>query len=324
LKPSDIAIVDADSNQSLTQNNLPGGDEAEQQLTRRLISTLSPVVGADGIHATVNVEYETGSSEESQEKYDPSVSAPLNMQRSEETLGPNAAIGGVPGTSSNVPSAKQSAPPAAVTNPAQSTKTESATYGVNRTTRHVIEPAGRIRRLTAAVLVDDAIERKQDKGKWIVTYHKRQPQDLKLISELAQAAIGFDSSRGDVISVQNLTFDHGEAIDLPPTTFVDRARKGLNDYSALVRYAALLVLFVLVYVLMIRPIQRKALSTPTPQPTPPASLPPIGAEAVALPDNAAMLAQRALVLKKQLAEFVQAEPESSTTAVRAWLREETT
>jgi hypothetical protein len=28
------------------------------------------------------------------------------------------------------------------------------------------------------------------------------------------------------------------------------------------------------------------------------------------------------MLKKQLAEFVRAEPESSTTAVRAWLREE--
>jgi hypothetical protein len=34
------------------------------------------------------------------------------------------------------------------------------------------------------------------------------------------------------------------------------------------------------------------------------------------------LAQRSLVLKKQLAELVKAEPESSTIAVRAWLREE--
>jgi hypothetical protein len=30
-----------------------------------------------------------------------------------------------------------------------------------------------------------------------------------------------------------------------------------------------------------------------------------------------------MLLKKQLAEFVQAQPESSTIAVRAWLREET-
>ena len=32
--------------------------------------------------------------------------------------------------------------------------------------------------------------------------------ELKLIGELAQAAIGFDSSRGDVVSIQNLSFDH--------------------------------------------------------------------------------------------------------------------
>jgi hypothetical protein len=40
-------------------------------------------------------------------------------------------------------------------------------------------------------------------------------------------------------------------------------------------------------------------------------------------ESPANLVQRNLLLKKQLAEFVKAEPESSTTAVRAWLREET-
>ena len=64
------------------------------------------------MRATVNVEYETGSSEESQDKYDPAVSATLNMQRSEESTGPGAAIGGVPGTSSNVAAAKPVAPAA--------------------------------------------------------------------------------------------------------------------------------------------------------------------------------------------------------------------
>jgi len=39
-------------------------------------------------------------------------------------------------------------------------------------------------------------------------------------------------------------------------------------------------------------------------------------------EPASSLARRSVVLKKQLAEFVQAEPESSTIAVRAWLREE--
>jgi flagellar M-ring protein FliF len=325
LKPTDVVIVDADSNQSLGQSSgsPDGSDGIEQELTRRLVSTLAPVVGADRIHASVNVEFETGSSEESQEKYDPAVTATLTMQHSEEATGPGAAIGGVPGAASNVPTAKTSAPKSAAKDSSQYSTTDNNTYGVNRTTRHVIEPAGSIRRITAAVLLDDVIERKQENGKWIESHHKRQPEELKRISEIAQAAIGFNGTRGDVISVQNLTFDRVEAEDLPPVTLLDQTRKGLNDYSPEVRYAALLVLFLLVYWLTIRPIQKRVLSGPNPllaQIRAPVHSEPEPGTMIESPAN---LVQRNLLLKKQLAEFVKAEPESSTTAVRAWLREET-
>ena len=115
LKPADVVIIDADSNQSLGLSgggSTDPGDGIEQELTRRLISTLAPVVGADRMRASVNVEYETGSSEESQDKYDPAVSVTLNMQRSEDVTGPGAGVGGVPGTSSNVAAAKPVPPPA--------------------------------------------------------------------------------------------------------------------------------------------------------------------------------------------------------------------
>jgi flagellar M-ring protein FliF len=336
LKPADVVIIDADSNKSVGLGGGPAdpGEGIEQELTRRLISTLAPVLGTDRMRASVNVEYETGSSEESQEKYDPAVSVTLNMQRSEDVTGPGAGVGGVPGTSSNVAAAKPVPPPAAAGAPAtvppptvdkepsQSSKTESATYGVNRTTRHLIEPAGSIRRLTAAVLLDDALDRKQEKGKWIEIHRKRNPEELKTISELAQAAIGFNSARGDVISVQNLSFDHPAAEEIPPVTFVDKARKGINDYSSIIRYAGLLVLFLLVYLLMLRPIQKLALAAPNPQLAASRASVAGDAEAVAIGETAANLALRSQVLRKQLAEFVKAEPESSTNAVRAWLREE--
>jgi flagellar M-ring protein FliF len=336
LKPADVVIIDADSNKSIGLSGGPTdpGDGIDQELTRRLISTLAPVVGADRMRASVNVEYETGSSEESQEKYDPAVSVTLNMQRSEDFTGPGAGVGGVPGTSSNVAAAKPVPPVAGAPTPttvplstvakepSQTSKTESATYGVNRTTRHLIEPAGSIRRVTAAVLLDDAVERKQEKGKWVETHRKRNPEELKTISELAQAAIGFNSARGDVISVQNLSFDHPVAAELPPITLVDKARKGINDYSSIIRYAGLLALFLLVYLLMLRPIQKRALAAPNPLLA--ASRTTVVGEAgtVSIGETAANLALRSQVLRKQLAEFVKAEPESSTNAVRAWLREE--
>jgi flagellar M-ring protein FliF len=173
------------------------------------------------------------------------------------------------------------------------------------------------------VVVDDVPDRKQVNGKWVQSSHKRQPDELKLISELAQAAIGFNSARGDVISVQNLTFEHAAADDLPPATFQDKARKGLSDYSSEVRYGVVVFLFLLVYLLMIKPIQKRVLSTPV-------SLPVQGPlarvdehEFASIPESPAILAQRSAILKKQLAELVRTEPESGVTAVRTWLQEET-
>jgi flagellar M-ring protein FliF len=343
LKPSDVVIVDADSNKTLESGGASSdaNNGLDEELTRRLISTLAPVVGSDRLRATVNVEYETGSSEESQDKYDPAVSVTLNMQRSEESMGPGAGVGGVPGTSSNVAAAKPVPPPAAGTPPppatgtpptaaaavvvkdaGSSSKTESATYGVNKITRHVLEPAGGIRRLTAAVLLDDAIDHKLEKGKTVETRRKRSPDELKLISDIAQAAIGFNSARGDVISVQNLSFDHVMAAEIPPPTFVDKARKAVNDYSSVIRFAGLFVLFVLIYMLMVRPIQQRALAPPDPMQIAARAQASADPEAAAIAETAASLAQRSAVLKKQLADFVKAEPESSTNAVRVWLREE--
>jgi len=290
-------------------------------LTRRLMSTLAPIVGSDKIRATVNVEYETGSSEESQEKYDPAVTATLSMQHSEESAGGSTSVGGVPGTSSNVPGIKNPAA-AAVKDGGQSSKTDNNTYAVNKTVRHVIEPAGSIRRITAAVVLDDAVERKQVSGKWVELHHKRQPDELKYISELAQAAIGFNSARGDVMSVQNLTFDHPTEADAQPVTFVEKAKKGLDDYSSIVRYGVLLTLFLLVYLLVLRPLQARALAAPKSLLAQHQVAGGTEAALAAPPEFAATLAQRSLMLKKQLSEFVQAEPESSSTAVNSWLREE--
>lgn len=278
------------------------------------------------MHASVNVEYETGSSEENQEKYDPAVSAPLSLQTSEERTNDGTAAGGVPGTSTNVPSATPAAAgataPASAGDSGQTSKTQNATYGVNKILRHVVEPAGRIRRLTAAVLVDDIVERHQEKGKWIETHQKRSPEDMKLITELAQAAIGYNSERGDVVSIQNLAFAHSEEPAEAPPTPIGKLQKTIAPYQTPLRYAGLFLLFGLVYLLMLRPIQKKALANTVEMQIAAPMLP--STEVTDTLGNHDLLVASALrtaTLKKQLTEFVQSEPENSTTAVRAWLRD---
>lgn len=332
LKPTEVAIIDADSSQSLSPQGGSSSDDIEQSLTRRLIATLSPVVGADRLRASVNVEYENGSSEESQERYDPAITVPLAVQRTEESQAGGAVAGGIPGTSSNVAApratnnnntAGTTTSPAAVREPSQSSKSETANYGVNKTIRRTIEPAGRIKRLTAAVLLDDVPDRHQERGAWVTSYRKRSPEDIKRIAELAQASVGYSQQRGDVVSVENIGFERVPLDDGAPLKFADRTRQAAKDYASLIRYAVLFVLFGLVYLLLVRPVQKRALGS-------------ADVAQVALPHSSTVhelstpiveapevIAERTLLLKKQLSDFVKTEPESSAVAVRAWLREGT-
>ena len=79
----------------------------------------------------------------------------------------------------------------------QISKSESNTYAVNKFVRHVLQPAGRIHRITAALLVDDVVEAKEENGKSTEVRRKRTPDELNQIAELAKAAIGVDLTRGD-------------------------------------------------------------------------------------------------------------------------------
>lgn len=324
LKPSDISVIDADSNEVLgggSGDATGTGEGMEQQLKQRLIATLSPVVGAEHLRASVNVEYDQGTTEQNEEKYDPAVSVPLTMQRSEDSNG-GSGPAGVPGTTSNVPQNKPNVPAPTGGSAGETSKTESASYGVNKVTRHSMEPAGRIRRITAALVVDDMAQHKQDaKGKWTTTYLTRTPEQLKQIEQVAQAAIGVDTARGDLVTVQEMAFDRSDAVDVPPPSALDRARKGMSDFSSEIRYAMLLVLFAMAYFLMVRPMQKKAFAGAPVMldEAEMAELAEVHQDTLPIPAESA---PTVAVLKEQLLKRVKAEPTGSALAVQAWLREE--
>jgi len=330
LKPEDVSIIDADTEESLGMgHDERGNDQAEEgRLTQRLISTLEPVVGTNAVRASVNVDYDQGSTEESQEKYDPSVSALLSDQKTEDQEAGGAAPIGVPGAASNIPAAKTSKPPASSSNtvsqsPSQTSKSENAQYGVNKTVVHTVVPGGRIQRVTAALLVDDAVVKTVHNGKATFTRQKRTPDELNKIRELAEAAIGFDAKRGDTISVQNMSFDaNSTETDLAPVTWTTQVQKTVSDYSSLLRPLSLLVLFMLAYVLVLRPVQKHALST---NQLAAAAQPALAAAAAnAQPLAAAEIGpgiHRAAQLKAQTVDLVRQKPVDTARAMQAWMRE---
>ncbi|HEY2856792.1 MAG TPA: flagellar basal-body MS-ring/collar protein FliF [Terracidiphilus sp.] len=332
IRPEDVSIVDADSDRSLgIGKSMDGTDEsAGNELTARLISTLEPVVGVDKIRASVNVEYNQGTTEESQERYDPSVSAVLSEQKSQDSATggagvPGGAAQGVPGATSNIPTAQGKPNAAPNQSPGQTSTTQSTQYGVNKTVTHTVTPAGRIQRITAALLVDDQIVKSVQKGKTTYARQKRSQEELTRIQELAKAAIGFDEKRGDSITVQNLSFEADPTgVEAPAANWATTTQKAINDYSSLLRPASFLVLFLLGYFFLIRPIQKHALSAPAIAATLPQNALP-AAHNMALTAPPAEKGEdtiRASQLKAEAAELMKQKPVHTARALQAWLREE--
>src|ERR1700683_1618202 len=105
LRPENVTVVDADSNTPLIHGRDGAGGRAfttDEDLAKALVHTLEPVVGADHVRASVHVEYDLGTSEETQETYDPKTSATLTQEHAEESS-TGGAVGGGPGTPRKFP-----------------------------------------------------------------------------------------------------------------------------------------------------------------------------------------------------------------------------
>ena len=71
-----------------------------------------------------------------------------------------------------------------------------------------------MRRLTAAIVVNDRMVRAPAKGA-AGQWQTRTPEELRTLTSLAQAAVGFDAARGDVVSVQDLSFEENRLQTVP-------------------------------------------------------------------------------------------------------------
>ena len=329
LAPENVTVIDANSNHpigSFGQDSLSPATGLGKELAARMVATLEPTIGPDRVRASVNVEYDTSSSEENQETFDPKSQVSVSSQKSDEQIG-GMVTGGVPGTSSNVPGASASG--AKVTaqsgDGSQTSHTEATSYAVSKVVRHTMQPAGRLRRVTAALVVDDALEAKSANGKKSESRRKRTPEELKQIEELAKASIGFDAARGDTISVQNLSFIEPEVEVPTKPTMVEKVRVTLTDWSSVVRYGALLLLFLLCYMLLLRPIKAgvmKALKeAPARQIKAKAANEAIQEISRRELGEGQPTLQQALVLKKQMVDRLKSEPVATSRVVQSWVRQ---
>jgi flagellar M-ring protein FliF len=340
LSPQNVTVVTTDGQMPGRGHDrragIEGTEELETTLAERIVRTLTPVVGNDHVKSSVTIDYDPSSAESTQDLYDPNNTAVLSSQSSQETVG-DLEPAGIPGTPSNAPNSPSNTTAATQAKAATSTqgiRSESKTFAVSHTTRHLLEPAGRVKRIAAAILVDDVVETKTDNGKAVETRRKRTPEEMKQIEELAKAAIGFDAPRGDQFSLQNVSFSQPPAdLPLPPARF-QRFMVFAERFTGVFRYIALSLLFLVAYLLILRPVKKQVLAilagTTRPALTGGARE---GAAVAAmsiegglsgLPSEigtgATAEVEEAIQLKKKLASKVKGDPQGASRLIQNWLR----
>jgi flagellar M-ring protein FliF len=104
LNAGDVTLVDADGRLNLNAPNQGAAQgDAEKALEEKLVAMLEPTAGLDNVRATVNVSYDEGSEEKTDEVYDPAQVAAISLHKSSQNSSAGTRAGGVPGTASNTP-----------------------------------------------------------------------------------------------------------------------------------------------------------------------------------------------------------------------------
>jgi flagellar M-ring protein FliF len=196
--------------------------ELEERYTRRVQQLLAPLVGADRVRAQVVADVEMSTTEEAREQYRPESQIVRSEQVSEETSRNGTGPQGVPGALTNQPpqpgtalppgvtanaagqgAASAADPNAAVAPPDNTSRQATRNYEIDRTVAYTKLPAGRLKRLTVAVVVDNIRSVAED---GTVTETPISPEEIENMTRLVKDAIGYNEARGDSVSVVNASF----------------------------------------------------------------------------------------------------------------------
>jgi flagellar M-ring protein FliF len=222
LNPDAVSVMDMQGN-LLSEPRASSPDEAaseaaldyrqkvERDLLQKISTTLDPLLGHEKYRASVSVDCDLTSGEQSEESLDPERSVMVQSQKSEDASGSGGASG-VPGTASNLP--RPTSRPGSSSN-TTTHKAENITYQTSRTVGTIKIPQGAVKKISIALLLDQAV-RWEGAGKGAQrTLVPPAPETLKSIQDVVTAAVGFSPSRGDQITVESLPFE--ETLNrLPP------------------------------------------------------------------------------------------------------------
>jgi flagellar M-ring protein FliF len=354
LRPENVVLIDSfgrplarpseENEEPLSGAQMERQQRLEHDMSTRVVQLLEPVVGQDRVRVNISARLTSNTEEQTEEHFDPNTVIRSRQTTADGTT--NGASQGVAGARGNLPGPAPPTPPGApstatpppAATPAQTTAQRSAeiiNYEVSKTVKHTVRPRGDIARLSVAVILDDDhIVSKDASGKTTQSVKPRSPAELQKIQQIVAAAVGLDTTRGDLLTVENIAFDEAP-VEITEPTWVERVGPGLRDVGKVVAVVAL-CLFAFLFVL--RPMVRRTLAlapaaagnaaqistNKMPQQLP-RTIAEVENEIESQLDAAAAehLADRRMpVLQRRVVSMAQAEPQNAARLVRSWLAEE--
>ena len=202
--------------------------QLEEVYRNRIIQILAPMVGEANVRSQVNLTLDFTQIESTTEDYDTRDKGPKT--RSEVLAEDRSAqlnAEGVPGALSNRPPAQatMNTDTRVDTNKGQSesgqtlSSRQTRNYEIDRTIRRISNATGGVQRVSVAVVVNErpAVTKDGDKkGSQTPATVSYTPQEMERMQELVRSVVGFQSDRGDVVSVVPARFEPGDNLDTIP------------------------------------------------------------------------------------------------------------
>ena len=267
LKPERVSVIDESgkllADGAAPDNALGGASSDERKLAyenrlRSEVETIvSSVVGPGHARVQINADFDVNRITQTSDKFDPEGRVVRSSQTREEQSATNDNKEGSVSVGTELPGGRQQAEGA--TKGDQSRKTEEiVNYEISRTTKTEVIEAGRVNRISAAVLVDGNYT-KNDKGE--LAYQPRPKEEIDRIAALVRSAIGFDAKRGDQVEVVNLRF--AETTPSPinePTGWMSYLQFTKDDIMRGAELGVMVVLGLVVMLMVVRPLVRRIIT----------------------------------------------------------------
>ena len=206
LAPESVAVIDDSGGLLSDQVDAPAaalGQDMAATLRERAERLLAARVGAGNAVVEVSVDVVTESEQIIERTIDPDSRVAISTDITESEATAQDQRGGDVTVASNLPDGDAGSNGGTSSN--NNSETRSLTnFEISQMERQVVRAPGDVKRLTVAVLVND-VEQVADDGS--VTAVPRSAEELAALEELVASAVGFDETRGDVLTLRSLAFD---------------------------------------------------------------------------------------------------------------------